>query len=149
MPSRTESPSLCAIHFPEVMKQQEHDSSDGANISQLVNTVNKYIDTRTEYTRLTLLEKIGVALTKWTTMEILLRLLFFFVLFLGIGAAIWIGKYYDNYALGFFIIAGVFLIKVLSFLLMRKSVFEKRILDSFITALCAEHDAENDDEDEE
>ena len=54
---------------------------------------------------------------------LLLTILFiFFALFVGLGLAWWIGEMLDSMIAGYFIVAGIFLLKFIIVLAMRKSV---------------------------
>lgn len=50
-------------------------------------------------------------------------LVFFILMFLGIAAAFWLGSVFENNALGFLVVSGVFLLFFLFLFLSRKKIF--------------------------
>jgi hypothetical protein len=77
---------------------------------------------------------------------IVMLLFVLFLLFASLAAGIWIGKLYNDYVIGFGAVGGFYLLALLIYLALRKRVFEKRMLDSVVTTLCAEHENEDDDD---
>ena len=57
---------------------------------------------------------------------------FFVLLFLAIGTAIWIGEALDNMKVGYFITAGLFVLFIAIFYLLRKKIVFPLLRDSII-----------------
>jgi hypothetical protein len=123
--------------------QEEHDHPD---LSKIAEKVNEHIETRLEYLRLIISEKVAVAIAKAVSTGIIFILFVLFFLFVNVAAAMWIGKHYDNYAMGFGIISLFYFVLIIIYLLLRKSVFEKKMEDSIVKSLYAEHEEEDEDE---
>lgn len=124
-----------------------HDEDDESpDLTKVIEKVNKHVDTRMEYMRLLISEKVAIVMSKMGTMFIVLLLFLLFFLFINIAAALWIGKCFDSYAIGFGSISLFYLLAVIIYLLLRKSVFERKIQDMVVNALYPEKDEEDDDE---
>lgn len=121
---------------------------DDPDFPKLVTRIGDHLETRLEYTRLVVFEKIAVASVKTASAGIMLKLFSLFFFFLSVAMAAWIGRYYDDYVIGFGAVALFYLLVLLVYLALRKLVFEKKMLDSVVTTLCAEHENDDDDDDE-
>lgn len=128
------------------MANDRDDDHDNADLSKVIEKVNKHLDTRLEYLRLLVSEQVAILTSKMGTLAIVLILFLFFFLFTNIAAALWIGKRYDNYALGFGVVSLCYLLIAVVYLLLRKPVFEKRMQDTVINSLYPEKDEEDEDE---
>lgn len=124
-----------------------HDEDDESpDLTRVIEKVNKHVDTRMEYLRLLLSEKVAIVMSKMGTVFIVLSLFLFFFLFTNIAAALWIGKHFGNYAIGFGSISIFYLLLAIIYLLLRKPVFEKKMQDMVVNALYPEKDEEDEDE---
>lgn len=124
-----------------------HDEDDESpDLTKVIEKVNKHVDTRMEYLRLLISEKVAIVMSKMGTMFIVLLLFLLFFLFINIAAALWIGKYFDSYAIGFGSISLFYLVAVIIYLLLRKSIFERKMQDMVVNALYPEKDEEDEDE---
>ncbi len=128
------------------MTNQPKDENEHPDLSHIVEKVHEHVDTRLEYLRLIVSEKVAVAMTKTTSLGVILSLFFLFFFFLNVAAAMWIGKHYNDYSIGFAAIAGFYLIAAFIYLLLRKSVFEKKMEDSIVKSLYAENGEDEEDE---
>jgi hypothetical protein len=122
-----------------------HDE-DSPDLTRVIEKVNKHVDTRMEYLRLIVSEKVAIVMSKMGTVFIVLSLFLLFFLFTNIAAAFWIGKHFDNYAIGFGSISLFYLLCAIIYLLLRKPVFEKKMQDMVVNALYPEKDEEDEDE---
>ena len=120
--------------------------NDHPDLSKITGKIHEHIDTRLEYLRLVMSEKITLALVRIMSAGIVLCLFLLFFLFVNVAAAIWIGKHYNDYAIGFGSIALFYFLAALIYLMLRKSVFEKKMANSIVKSLFEE---EGEDEDEE
>jgi len=90
---------------------------------ELIDDVQDYLETFYKLTIVNVTQKITNVATLVVTIVCIFISVMFFVLFLGIGAAWWIGNLIENRAAGFFIMAGVFLLFSLLIILLRKIIF--------------------------
>jgi len=130
------------------MSQHNDNDLQHPDISRIVHKVSDHVETRIEYVRLILLEKLSIAFVKMASTGIIFALFLLFFFFLNVAAAFWIGRHYNNNAIGFGMMALFYLTAALIYLLFRKPVFEKKMLDSVIASLFAEQENSDDDEDE-
>lgn len=129
------------------MSYHEEDD-DSPDLTKVIEKVNKHVDTRMEYLKLLISEKLALTISKTATVFILLGLFTLFFLFTNIAAALWIGKICDSYAVGFLIMSGFYLLLILIYAIFRKSVFEKKMQDMVVNSLHSEFEEEEEDEDE-
>ncbi len=128
------------------MSEHHHDNYEEPSISGLTRRITEHVETRIEYARLSLYEKLAIVMVKRHSMGIMIGLLVFVLMFISVAGGMWLGKLYGDYAIGFGIIGAIYFGFLLIYLLLRKSVFEKKMLDSVITSLCAEQEDEDEDE---
>lgn len=128
------------------MAHYRDDDHDNPDLGKVIEKVNKHVDTRLEYLRLLVSEQVAILTSKMGTLAIVLILFLLFFLFTNIAAALWIGKRFDNYSLGFGVISLFYLLIAVVYLLLRKPVFEKRMQDTVINSLYPEKDEEDEDE---
>lgn len=129
------------------MKDESKDEHDHPDLSKVVEKVNEHVETRMEYLRLIISEKVAVAIAKSTSVGIFLGLFTLFFVFVNIAVAMWIGKRYDDYAIGFGVISLFYLLLIIIYALLKKSVFEPKLEDSIIQSLYEEKEEEDEDED--
>jgi hypothetical protein len=77
----------------------------------------------------------------------MLQLLAFFLLFCSTAGALWLGRKYDDYAMSFGIVGGIYFLLFLLYIALRKPVIDKKLIDKVIASMSTEE--EEDDEDEE
>ncbi|CAN5740270.1 hypothetical protein BH11BAC7_BH11BAC7_10050 [soil metagenome] len=128
------------------MAHDHDDHQNNPDLSEIIDKVNKHVDTRMTYGRLLISEQVAIVTSKMGTLAIVLVLFLLFFLFTNIAAALWLGKYFDNYSLGFGVVSLFYLLAAVIYLLMRKPVFEKRMQDTVINALYPEKEGEDEDE---
>jgi hypothetical protein len=124
-------------------KEDDHDSPD---LTKVIEKVNEHVDTRMAYLRLLVTERMAIAISKMGSAAIVFIFFLLFFLFTNIAAALWIGKYFDNYAIGFGAISLFYFLCAIIYLLLRKSVFEKKMQDTVVNALYPEEEEEDEDE---
>ncbi len=125
-----------------------HDNKDDEipDWSKVIEKVNEHVDTRMQYLRLLITEKVAIMFSKMGSMFILIGLFVLFFLFISISGALWIGKYYENYALGFLMVSGFYFLIAIVYLLFRHSFFEKKMQDTVVNSLYPENEEEDEDE---
>jgi uncharacterized membrane protein YqjE len=127
------------------MTDDHNESQDHPDISKITGKINDHIETRLEYLRLVISEKVTLALVRMMSMGILLGLFLLFFLFINVAVAIWIGKHYSDYSIGFGAIALFYFVAGIFYLLLRKPVFEKKMADSIIKSMFTEEEEEEDE----
>lgn len=79
-------------------------------IEKLFGTVKDYAETRFDLLVLTAREKVSSMVSSIALMLVLGLLGIFIFLFAGIGTALWLGDYFQNSALGFFCVTGLYVL---------------------------------------
>jgi hypothetical protein len=87
----------------------------------------KYLDDTKEYVRLKIFQQLTISISMIAKALIIGGLLFIGLIFLSVAAALAIGKWFDNVALGYVIVAGFFLI-IGGILYLQRSIISKRII---------------------
>jgi hypothetical protein len=123
--------------------EDDHDSPD---LTKVIEKLTRHIDTRMEYLKLLISEKLAITISKTASVFILLLLFILFFLFINIAAALWIGKYYNNYAIGFGAISGFYLLLILIYAALKKSFFEKKMQDMIVNSVMENEEEEDEDE---
>lgn len=125
---------------------KEHDS-EAVSIPELIKKVTQHAQTRLDYAQLTLVEKISKAYARHISDGLMVRIFCMGALFVGLAASAWLGKYFDDYAKGFGVVALFFFALFALYIILRKTVINPKLTDKVIHSLYAEE--ENDDDDEE
>lgn len=100
-------------------------------IEELNQDIRVFVDVKLEYFELLLLKKTTEFAAKWFRR---LVLTIFFLMFLGmfsVAIAIIIGRYLDDYILGFFIVSGFYLLVFFLFLGFSKKILQTKIVKRF------------------
>lgn len=79
-------------------------------VEKLMKHVEEYAETRVDLIALAVQDKLGAVMSSIASIVILWILCVFILLFASVGAAWWIGDYYNSPSIGFFTIAGFDLI---------------------------------------
>jgi cytochrome c biogenesis protein CcdA len=98
----------------------------------MLKRIEEYISTRLLLVKVEAVEKLTDALSvvfKRIILFIIAGLVFFFA---SIAAALWIGDIYNSYTIGFFAIAGVYLLILIIMFIFRKQFLEKNIKNDII-----------------
>jgi len=91
---------------------------------ELIDHASDYVETYYKLGLLKLTEKSTAAGSALIAALLLAILGIFFILFLGLGLAWWIGDMLDSVQAGYFIVAGVYLIIILCIAKMRKKIID-------------------------
>lgn len=118
----------------------EHDDANWFN--NLKEQLTEYVDLKIEITKLTIYEKSAKVAAVFSSVLVISFLTLFFFLFVFLAAAIWIGDMLGNRSLGFLIVACFYFLLLFVFLMIRKNVIEKRIIDKVIEILTEEEHEE-------
>ncbi len=93
-----------------------------AKASNLLESTTEYLETYYKYTVLNLADK-ATGITAGVVGAIVLLLLGLFVLFFsGLALGIWLGSLVNNPALGYLIVAGLYLLLIVLFLAFKKNL---------------------------
>lgn len=88
----------------------------------MLETLRKYSLKRIELLKIEAVEKSSSAIGIFTYFVIMLIAFIFFILLFNFGIAFLIGKELDNYAFGFIIVAGFYLLIVILTLIIKTSI---------------------------
>lgn len=110
------------------------------SLDHLVEDLSDHIETRFEYTRLWVVEKIAVAGSQAVPYAAILICVSIFLLFGSITLALLLGKFFNNNLPGFAIISGIYLLLAIIFYLSRDK-WKNRLADKIVASF---FDDEND-----
>ncbi|HET6992539.1 MAG TPA: hypothetical protein VFJ43_14495 [Bacteroidia bacterium] len=129
------------------MSHDSDDDQDSPDLSKIIQKVNEHVDTRLEYLRLLISEKVAIVISKMSSVMILITLFLLFFFFTNVAIAMWIGKHYSDYAIGFGSVSAFYLVLAIIYLLFRNSVFEKKMQNMVLRSLYPENDEDDEDAD--
>jgi len=93
-----------------------------AKASNLMDSTTEYLETYYKYTVLNLTDK-ATGITAGVVGAVVMLFLGLFVLFFsGLALGIWLGSLIDNPALGYLIVAGLYLLLIVLFLAFKKNL---------------------------
>ncbi len=94
-------------------------------IDNLVDNVSGYVDTRVKLLKIEIKEDVAKVLSKGLMSGTLIIILLILLFFISFGAAQLFNTFFDNNFEGYFIVAGMYLIILILFLIFRKSIDKK------------------------
>jgi hypothetical protein len=109
-------------------------------ISNLYSGVNDYVDKKIELTRIEIISASSKSFSKMASGVIFLLMVFSFMFFVGLTAAIFLSELFDSYLKGFGAMALFFLLLIIVFLVVRKKYIERKIYEISILMLSKEVD---------
>jgi uncharacterized membrane protein YqjE len=98
------------------------------SVVNILETVKQLATTSLELQKLYLREKAVSILSKLIKLVISLSLIFFLLLFLNIGIAIWIGRLIQNGYMGFFIVAGFYGLGIFIYLFLFQKWINRAVI---------------------
>ncbi|MES2590583.1 MAG: phage holin family protein [Bacteroidota bacterium] len=101
-------------------------------LEKLFGGVKDYAETRFDLLVLTAREKVSNLVSSLVVIIVLGILGIFIFLFAGIGTALWLGDYFNNSALGFFCVTGLYVFITLLLLFNRDKWIKLPIINSLI-----------------
>lgn len=110
------------------------------NIESLYNKAEQYSRTSLELIKLNAIDKSSDVISSLAVIVSLTLILAVFSLFVNIGIALLLGKAFDSYAIGFFIVSGFYLVVALVVFIFRKSLIKIPIDTIVVTKLMKEKD---------
>jgi uncharacterized membrane protein YqjE len=118
-------------------KEEEHNKS---HIQRLFVLIPNIIEHHIALLKLSMAEYAVNGLNKFLSGIVILIFGSFIILFLSIASALWIGQVLNNYALGFLIVALLYLVLMLAIIYLIKPLITKPIFKSIIDALDDENE---------
>jgi hypothetical protein len=97
------------------------------NVEKLYEKAEKYSKTNLELLKLNAIDKTSDVISSLTAVLAVAFVVAIFTLFFNIGISLLIGRYLDDYALGFFIVSGFYAILGIILFIFRKSLIEVHI----------------------
>ncbi len=110
----------------------EHEESEKGNLSTLISTAKGYIDTRVDLFRLNLAKNATDNFSSLITSLVAIVLFLIALLFLSIGAALWLGTYFERMEYGFFAIGGLYVFTGIIFFMLKKVLIKDPISESLM-----------------
>ncbi|CAN5590857.1 hypothetical protein BH11BAC1_BH11BAC1_20380 [soil metagenome] len=111
---------------------------------ELLDHIKDYIETKSEVTRLTILDKMSTAAGIVLGGLIIGCLFFLFFIFLGIAVAYIIGEYSGHIYLGFISVAGFYLVAGILFVMKKEQWIQKPLADKIISNYFDDNESEED-----
>ncbi|MBN8567904.1 MAG: phage holin family protein [Flavobacteriales bacterium] len=112
------------------------------NIGTLYNKAEQYSKTSLELIKLNVIDKSSDVISSLAVIVSLSLILAVFSLFFNIGIALLLGKAFDSYAIGFFIVSGFYLVIAIVVYIFRKSLI-KIPIDTIVVAKLMKEKDEN------
>jgi hypothetical protein len=94
------------------------------NLEKLYEKAEKYSKTNLELLKLNAIDKTSDVISSLTAVLAVAFVVAIFTLFFNIGISLLIGRYLDDYALGFFIVSGFYAILSIFLFIFRKTLIE-------------------------
>ncbi|TYP76909.1 phage holin family protein [Aquimarina intermedia] len=98
------------------------------NVKEIDKNVRSYVETSIEYYKLDLFKKTMKSTISLANTLVMGSLLMLILIFLSVGASIWIGQAINHLPAGYFIVAGFYAIVMALLAIFGKSYFKKRLL---------------------
>jgi hypothetical protein len=99
-----------------------------------------YVEARIELFKISVYEKIATVSAVLFSSLVIALAGFFVLLFLSISGGLYLGSLLDSNALGFLIVAGIYILLLLFVIIFRKKLLEKHITDKVIEQLFKNED---------
>lgn len=102
--------------------------------------ISDYVEAKVELFKINAYEKIAQVSAVLFSSVIIVLAGFFVLLFLSISGGLYLGSLFNSNALGFLIIAGIYILLLLFVIIFRKKLLEKQIVDKVIEQLFKNED---------
>ncbi len=102
------------------------------DINSIRKDIQEYLDIKIDLIRLHTAENISRIMSSVIASVIIGYLLFFILVFLSFAAGFYLGSVLNSNELGFFLVAGFYIILLISFLLLRKKIVERPVIKSIM-----------------
>lgn len=94
-------------------------------LDNLVDNLSGYLETRLELFKIEVREDIGRALAQALTITVIILLAILFLLFFSVGLAHFLNSYFDQPYAGYWIVAGIYGLPCVIFIIFRKDISNK------------------------
>lgn len=119
-------------------ERESQETEDGENfieerkeiLEELFERVEKYIQINLELYKLRAIEVVAEAVSSTIANVLIALVAILFFLMLNVGAAIWLGGLLESPHLGYFLIAGFYLVILVILWILRKNLFKDSIVGS-------------------
>ncbi len=106
----------------------------------LADSVSEYVKTYYKYTILNTADKATGILASTVASLVILFLGIFVLLFAGLALGIWLGYLLDNMAVGYLLVAGLYLLVIIIVVALRKKIVFPLIRNKIVRNLYEQHD---------
>ena len=103
-----------------------------SSLKSLLQQSHEYLETRYDLVRLKTIDKSSDVLSSTATFIIITVAVLFFLMMASIGLALYLGYVFDSLYLGFFCVAGFYLLVVIILFATRKQLIKTPIYNSII-----------------
>ncbi len=100
--------------------------------------ITGYVQLQAQVGKLVAYEKISKVSAALASTMVLMFLLFFALLFIFLSAAFYLGELLSSNALGFGLVALMYVLLIAVFMMVRKKHFEKRVTNTVVTILTSD-----------
>ena len=101
------------------------------NSEEIQDRIKNLVESNLSYYKLWGFKVAMKSTTVFIKMLLMIICVVMILIFLSIAGAFAIGKYYDNYAYGFLIVAGIYFVVVLLLYFMRDSMIDRGLIKKF------------------
>ena len=91
----------------------------------LIENVSGYFEARVQLLKIEVREDVAKAMTRALMFGVILLLAFLFIVFFSIGLALFLNRYFNDTFVGFWIVAGFYLLLFLLAFVMQKQIHQK------------------------
>lgn len=101
-------------------------------VGKFLSDVKEYAEVRFDLISLNIQDKLSGIVSSIVSIIVLSIIVIFILLFAGIGAALWLGEYFNNAPIGFFCITGFYLFLAFLILINREKWIKFPVMNSLI-----------------
>ncbi|MGO3182994.1 MAG: hypothetical protein ACTIJ9_09195 [Aequorivita sp.] len=112
------------------------------NLHRVVDRIEDYGTSTAEYYKLRLFKSAMKGATSLVNLLVFGSLSLFVMLFLSVGAAFWLGSYFEHNYIGFFLVGGFYGVIFICMFIFGKKLIERGLLQKFSSLLYDEDDVE-------
>lgn len=105
--------------------------------------VTDYLAARIKLIKYEVFEKTAKITASLFSSFVIAMLVFFLLFFLSIALGFYLGAFFDSYGTGFLLVTGLYLLMLVPFVLFRKSLIEKLIINRIIEELTDNEEEDN------
>jgi uncharacterized membrane protein YqjE len=91
----------------------------------LIENVSGYVEARVQLLKIEVREDVAKAMTRALMFGVILLFAFLFIVFFSIGLALFLNRYFHDSFIGFWVVAGFYLLLFLLAFAMRKQIHQK------------------------